>query len=217
MGKKSSEQKQAERLSLESAQKQAALAAEAQGLARDKFAAQKRALAPVENFWSTIASGDRNAILSLLTPEITQLTDAANGARRSQSALTPRGGSRVAANANINDSMSRDLNTLVFGARPQAMGQLAGLGQLYGGEGMGLYGQTGNSLTSSSNQSLNLAQFLNSQRSNVMGSLGKLVGAALLGPMLGPVGVALGGKLGGMTGGSSSSAGGGGGGLTGKG
>lgn len=200
-GGKSRAQKQAEADAAAAAKQQAAIAQEALGLSREQFAKQKEVLNPVQDFYGKIAGGDRNAILNLLAPEIGQLTDSANGARRSQAALTPRGGSRVATNANINDTLSRSLNELVFSARPQAMQQLTGLGSLYGGQGTNMFSQGGSNNAAAGQQSMNVAQFLNSQRSNMFG---QLLGSTL-GLIAGPAGSALGAKIGSKIGGAGGS------------
>jgi hypothetical protein len=148
-----------------------------------------------EDYFRTLLSGNRNAVMGLLGPQINTITDRGAQQQNAISQLLPRGG-------RLNDRMgaqstadTAQINDALLGARPAAANSLTNIGQLYGQLGSGLLSGSGNSLATSLQSLLGqrgqdvtaYLQKYQQQQENDR-SLGQGIGS-MLGILLGPGGI----------------------------
>lgn len=122
------------------------------------------------NFWNTILSGDKTAIMSLLSPEISATNTSFDAASRQIDSLLPRGGGKVSAQAGVDTGRAQSISNLISSARPQAAQQLASLAGLFGQQSLGEAGLGVQALGSSGNLSLGQQQ-LDMQQQQMINSL----------------------------------------------
>lgn len=102
----------------------------------------------VQSYLRPQVTGDRNATLSALAPEINALTQRQQGSVQAQRGMFPRGGPTASAAAQQPYQFQGDLNNLLFSARPMAAQQLGQLGSNQASMGLSALGQ-GAGLTNS--------------------------------------------------------------------
>jgi len=98
------------------------------------------ALAGPQNFFQALLSGDRNAILNAIAPEVDTLTSQYATGRKTAEQFAPRGGGRGAALAELPTRQAADISKLVHGARLTGAQGLMSVGQLFGQIGLGEMG-----------------------------------------------------------------------------
>ena len=133
----------------------------------------------VQQYLQRMASGDRNLMQQSLAPEINGMTQAAQGSVANARSLYPRSGGSAAAAAQLPYQLQGGINNLMFGARPQAMQQLAQLGGNQSSLGLSAMGQ-GSGLTN------NMLQY-GLQAQNQMFNQGSQIGqgmSSMVTPML---------------------------------
>lgn len=94
----------------------------------------------VQNYWSKILSADPASIAGVLAPEINQVNNQYDTARRSIEQFAPAGGERNFALAQSRYGQAGNIGSLIAGARPMAAQGLLGVGQVAGGLGLGAAG-----------------------------------------------------------------------------
>lgn len=153
------------------------------------------ALGQSEDFYRTLLSGDRNAMMSLLGPQLNAIGTQGQAQQRSISELMPRGGALTDRLGNLSTQSTGQINDALLNYRPAAAQSLANVGGQYGQIATGLLGQGGaatssglSSLLGQRGQDINtyLAQYQAKQENDR--SLGQGVGS-LLGILLGPGGI----------------------------
>lgn len=89
----------------------------------------------VGNFLNTLVSGDTNAIMGLLQPQISSLSQQYAQAETASAEFAPRGGGRTAAVEEAPFQEANQISTLVNTERQNAVGEAGqlGLGELSGG------------------------------------------------------------------------------------
>lgn len=87
------------------------------------------------DYWSKILSGDRNAAVSSLSPEINTITSQYDTALKSINELSPRGGGRNSTMQDLTFKKAGDVSRLVDGARPTAAGAVTDIGSRIGNLG----------------------------------------------------------------------------------
>lgn len=81
----------------------------------------KESLDAVTQYWKSILSGDRPAVMAAVAPEINTINDMYAGQRESESAYgTGRGGGTAEANRQAESQRLTDISKALFTARPQA-------------------------------------------------------------------------------------------------
>ncbi len=86
------------------------------------------ALAPVLNYFKSIASGDPGALLQATMPERGRVIDQYDAARKSASTSMPRSGGATSALLNSYISEANQLSDITAGARKEGINSLANLG-----------------------------------------------------------------------------------------
>src|SRR5215469_7253321 len=120
------------------AQKQAnQLAGQQLGLEKSMFGQGQSLLAPASNFWQSLLHGGQAAVQAT-GPIASQIGQAAQGARNSIQAMTPRGGEQNLAVANTFNDASNNIARLYAGMQPTAAGALGQLGGQFLGAGQAL-------------------------------------------------------------------------------
>jgi hypothetical protein len=120
-----------------------------------------------------MASGDRSLTQQAMAPQINQMTDMMRGGVQAQRGLMPRGGMSASQAGGMNQQLQGNINNMLFGARTNAIGQLAQLGGNQASLGLGAMGQ-GAGLTN------NMLQYgLNAR--NQMFNQGMAAGAGAMG------------------------------------
>lgn len=87
----------------------------------------KESAMPVMDFFKPILKGDRNAIESVLGPEISKITSGGDAEIRKLSEFMPRGGGSVTSANRISEGVDNNINNLITSARPQAAQGLTNL------------------------------------------------------------------------------------------
>lgn len=100
---------------------------------------------PTANYWSTLLSGNRAGMTSLLAPELNRQAQGYQQAAQTSAALTPRGGPRADILADQPYQQQRDASTLFQTLRPQAASGLLDTSKTIAGYG-GQYQQAGSNL-----------------------------------------------------------------------
>lgn len=149
----------------------------------------KQSTKPAMDFWTTLLSGDRNAITQFLSPELSNIS---NNAKNSTMQLwnAPRGGGKISAQTDIMNNADTQYNNLFSSVRPQAAGQLANLGGMFGNLSLGEGGLGVNALSGSSNNLFGLnqeQQRIREQKNAAWGAIGQGVGG-IAGSLLGGIG-----------------------------
>lgn len=141
------------------------------------------------NYYKTLASGDRNALSSLLGPEIGNINQGYQNAQNQTLTFGPRGGGRNSQLQNLGMQQQGDISRLFQTARPGAMQALAGISGQIGSQGSGLFGQ-GSQIYQGNIQDLSgMNQLIAQQRAATMqmlGQIGGAVGGALFGHFFPP-------------------------------
>lgn len=144
-GRKSREEKEAERASAEQARLQTTGMREAIGLGREFAPAAGRlmrmggrAISPAVDYWQRILSG-RTPAVAALAPEINQIIESYRAARTAGRAISPRGalGGTSALTRHVDEALvPGQIAGLLATARPAAAGQLGTLGTNLLGRGI---------------------------------------------------------------------------------
>jgi hypothetical protein len=108
------------------------LAGQELGLQQGQIASGNAALAPASNYWQSLLHGGQAAVQAT-GPIASQIGQAAQGARNSIQAMTPRGGEQNLALAENYNQASNNIARLYAGMQPLAASQLAGIGGEYFG------------------------------------------------------------------------------------
>jgi hypothetical protein len=87
------------------------------------------------NFFQALLSGDRNAILAALNPEVDSLTSQYDTGRKTAEEFAPRGGGRGAALEELPFRKAGDINKLVSGARLTGASGVESIASLLGNIG----------------------------------------------------------------------------------
>jgi len=130
------------------------------------------------NYWQTLLSGNPNAMMSLLQPEVSQYANANNAALQNISQFAPRGGGRTTSLAELPFTQNRNIANMFASLRPQAAGQVGTLGSELGSLGLAGYGQGNAGYGSAASGYLSQAQQQQNARELQMWTASK-VGAAL--------------------------------------
>lgn len=129
-------------------------------------------------YFQTLASGDRNAMSSLLGPEIGNINQGYQNAQNQTLSFGPRGGGRNSQLQNLGQQQQGDISRLFQTARPAAMQALTGISGQIGSQGSGLFGQ-GSQIYQGNIQDLGQQNQQYAQsRQQVMSMIGQLGGAA---------------------------------------
>lgn len=109
---------------------------------------------PTANYWSTLLSGNRAGMTSLLAPELNRQAEGYRSAAQTSSTLTPRGGPRADILSDQPYQQQRDASTLFQTLRPQAASGLLDTSKTiagYGGQstsaGLNLFNQAMDAIT----------------------------------------------------------------------
>ncbi len=151
--------------------------------ARGTLGKADAAIDPSLKFWDRILSGDRNALTTLLGPEIDSIGERSAAEQRSLSEFGARGGRRSERMGEISDRANSDFERLLLSLRPQAAGEMSGLAQLLYGTGIAQLnastGASGNALQSLlGSRSQNLQE--RGMRYNAVGNLFNTTVGALI-------------------------------------
>lgn len=98
------------------------------------------ALSSVGNFFQALMSGDRNAIMNVLAPEVDTLTSQYDTGRKTAEEFAPRGGGRAAALEELPFRKAGEINKLVQGAQDRGAAGLTSVASLFGQLGIGELG-----------------------------------------------------------------------------
>lgn len=99
---------------------------------------------PVIDYYSRLLSGNRGEMTQALAPEINQIGEGYGAQTQAAANLMPRGGGRATMLQNLPYQQTRDVQSLMQTARPQAAGGLLQAGNAAVGQGIqALYGSTG--------------------------------------------------------------------------
>jgi len=94
-------------------------------------------LSTVGNFFQALMSGDRNAIMNVLAPEVDSLTSQYDTGRKTAEEFAPRGGGRGAALEELPFRKAGEINKLVQGAEDKGAAGLTSISSLFGQLGLG--------------------------------------------------------------------------------
>lgn len=110
------------------------------GEAKKNLPKASDALSSVGNFFQALMSGDRNAILNVLAPEVDTLTSQYDTGRKTAEEFAPRGGGRGAALEELPFRKAGEINKLVQGAHSAGASGLTSVASLFGQLGTGEMG-----------------------------------------------------------------------------
>lgn len=110
------------------------------GQAQQTLPAATTGLENTRNFFQTLLSGDRNAIMSLLSPEISTLSSEYNTGRQTAEEFAPRGGGRAAALEELPFAQANQVEGLVQGAQMTGATGVTQIDQLLADIGLGEMG-----------------------------------------------------------------------------
>ena len=113
------------------------LASQQLGLEQGMFNKAGSLMQPASDFWGSLLRGGQAAVQAT-GPIASQIGQAAQGARNSILATTPRGGEQNLALANTFNDASNNIARLYAGMQPAAAGALGQLGGAYLGAGQSL-------------------------------------------------------------------------------
>lgn len=102
----------------------------------DFLGMSKEALGPVYEYFKTLSTGDREALMRYLSPEIMAQTEGSKRAFQTGSQLAPRSGAGTEAVSAIPTQNSSAIARMIAGARPAGIAGLASLGTSMGSLGM---------------------------------------------------------------------------------
>lgn len=102
----------------------------------DFLGKSKEALGPVYDYYRNLATGDRQALMQYLSPEILAQTQGSRRAFQTASELSPRSGIATEATSRIPMDNAAAISRLIMGARPAGVAGLATLGTNFGNLGM---------------------------------------------------------------------------------
>jgi hypothetical protein len=105
------------------------------GQAQQNLPKASASLDKVGNFFQALMSGDRNAILNVLAPEVDTLTSQYDTGRKTAEEFAPRGGGRAAALEGLPFRKAGEIDKLVQGAQQTGASGLTSVAQLFGGLG----------------------------------------------------------------------------------
>lgn len=94
----------------------------------------RNALDPVSEWFRSILSGDRTALMSVLGPEVGGINRSYDAVSKAISQFSPRGGGRNQTMANVDFSKAHDIGDLFSKARPAAAAGLEGVASIYGAQ-----------------------------------------------------------------------------------
>jgi hypothetical protein len=127
------------------------------------------------NFFQALLSGDRNTILSALSPEVSTLTSQYDTGRKTAEEFAPRGGGRGAALEELPFRKASDIEQLVAGARATGAAGVTGIAQLLGNLGLGEV-SAGTGAASAASENINTASAAKAQQQAQAGqAIGTLV------------------------------------------
>lgn len=148
-----------------------------------------------QNFYETLLKGDREAMMSLLGPQLNAIGKQGQAQQRTLTELMPRSGAMTDRLGALSTNTQGQINDALLQYRPAAAQSLVGIGNTYANIGSGLLGGGGNNLSSGlgsllgqRGQDINayLAQYAQKQENSR--SLGQGIGS-ILGLLIGPGGI----------------------------
>ncbi len=148
--------------------------------AKTDLPAARAALKGPLDFWNNILSGNRNAMSSVLGPENDVIAGRDALATRNLSEFAPRGGRRTLMLGEQPFTTATDYNKTLLALRPQAAGQVTGLGQILAQLGLGEQGAGTGAGSSAIQGGLGLANLANQGAGGGYNALGGAIGQALL-------------------------------------
>jgi hypothetical protein len=92
------------------------------------------------DFWTKILSGDRQSIMSTLTPEVSSVSEQYQAGRKAASEFSPRSGGRAAGLSESRFKEAGDIQNLISGMRTTSADEVTQLGQILGNLGLGELG-----------------------------------------------------------------------------
>jgi hypothetical protein len=123
-----------------------------------------------EDFWKSLALGDRSKMMSALGPDLTTANQGAADALGRDFTLAPRGSGSPERRLGLLDSNFARSNNALLSLRPTAFSQLSQLGALRGQTAQGLLGYGANSTINLGNLGLNRnAQNFDQERASAAG------------------------------------------------
>ncbi len=114
------------------------------------------------DFYRPLVSGNRSAMMSVLSPEVKQISSGYDTALANERELTPRSGTSTATAADLPFRRSSTLNDLLASTRLAAVGQLPSIANILTGVGAGQTGvanantSLGSTIGNTANESLNV-------------------------------------------------------------
>ncbi len=108
--------------------------------ARQDIPAARGALGLPQKFFQALLTGDRQAILEALSPEVETIHSQYETGRRAVEEFAPRGGGRTAAMAELPFREAGDVARLVHGARLTGAEGMMSIGQILASLGLGELG-----------------------------------------------------------------------------
>lgn len=127
------------------------------------------------NFFQALLSGDRNAILNAISPEVDTLTSQYQTGRKTAEQFAPRGGGRAAALEELPTRQAGDINKLVQGARLTGASGVTSIAQLLGNLGLGEIGVAGPAASSAFTNIETSKENLQQQAGNMGAAVGGLI------------------------------------------
>jgi len=100
------------------------------------------------DYWSKILSGSRAAVSAAVAPETNAIRSGADARKRQLATSgTARGGGTNAINQQMDTDTASKVDNAIFGARPEAAKEVAGIGRTELGAGINLTGMAGETAT----------------------------------------------------------------------
>lgn len=127
------------------------------------------------NFFQALASGDRNTIMGVLSPEISTLTSQYDTGRSSAEEFAPRGGGRAAALEELPFQKAGAIENLVQGAQTTGVQGEANIGAMLSNLGLGELEAGGGIASQTVGQLQNQQQISNSAGASSGAAIGSLI------------------------------------------
>jgi hypothetical protein len=132
-------------------------------------------LSKVGNFFQALMSGDRNAILNVLAPEVDTLTSQYDTGRKTAEEFAPRGGGRGAALEELPFRKAGEINKMVQGAQEKGASGLTSVASLFSQLGLGEIGAG----TSAANSAFSNIQTAKENQQAQQASAGEAIGGLI--------------------------------------
>lgn len=149
--------------------------------AKDVLPKATSGLESTRSFFQALLSGDRNTIMSLLTPEISSLSSQYDTGRKAGEEFAPRGGGRAAALEALPFQKAGQIEQLVSGARATGAQGVTQIDQLLSDIGLGEMGGGLNAANSAFDNIETAKQNQQQQQAQAGGAVGSLFALLALG------------------------------------